>query len=96
MANNFLKIMGNSPINRTMGFFINNNLTSWSMLDICEKAKVGYSTLKLILPHLIKYKLIFVERKIGKIKLYRVLGSGIIHSSLCDLIHSCNRYNGRN
>lgn len=68
----FLEIMGASPMNRVLDFLIENDRTSWSMVEISKNAGVGYSTLKLILPRLEKNKLILVDKQIGKIKLYKI------------------------
>ncbi len=66
----FLKIMGANPINRVLDFLIENERTSWSMVEISKNANVGYSTLKIILPKMLETNLIKVVKKIGKIKLY--------------------------
>lgn len=68
----FLEVMGASPINKVLGFLIENERASWSMNEISENANVGYSTLKIVLPKMLKNKLLFVDKRIGKIKLYKI------------------------
>lgn len=68
----FLDIMGKSPVNKVMDFLISNERASWTMKDISIGRNVGYSTLKIVLPKMVENKLIKVDRKIGKIKFYRI------------------------
>lgn len=68
----FLIVMGASPINRILDFLIENERESWSMIEISKNAGVGYATLKLILPRLLKNGLITIKKQIGKIKLYSI------------------------
>ena len=70
LKTSFLKVMGESPINKVLDFLIENDRESWSMNEISENAGVGYSTLKLLLPKMEKNDLIIVKKKIGKIKLF--------------------------
>lgn len=68
----FLNVMGINPINRVLDFLIENDRESWAMVEISKKARVGYSTLKIILPKMEENKLIIITKKIGKTKLYSI------------------------
>lgn len=68
----FLEVMGASPINKVFDFLIENERTSWSMNEISENMNVGYSTLKILIPKMLRNNLLVIDRKIGKIKLYKL------------------------
>ncbi len=68
----FLEVMGASPTNKVLDFLIENERASWSMNEISKISNVGYSTLKILLPQLLNNHLIFVDRQIGNIKLYKI------------------------
>jgi len=72
MKTNFVQIMGDSPINRVLDFLIENDRESWTMVEIRDNANVGYSTLKIILPKMLKNDLIFIKKSVGKSKLYMI------------------------
>ena len=50
----FIKVMGKSPNNKVLNFLIENDRESWSMNEISEQGNIGYSTLKLLLPKMLK------------------------------------------
>lgn len=87
----FLKIMGNSPINKVLDFLIENERESWSMNEISENANVGYSTLKLILPKIVKNNLVYIKKEIGKIKLYTINKENAIVKKIYDLYKTINK-----
>jgi len=62
--------MGNSPQVKVIDFFIDNMRTSWSLVEIKNNTNTGYSTLKLLLPRLVKQRIVKVDKKLGKIKFY--------------------------
>ncbi len=66
----FLKLFGESPINKVLDFLIIFNKFDYSMIDISEKAEVGYTTLKSLLPELVKRKILIITRISGKSKMY--------------------------
>lgn len=66
------RYLGNAPIIKILSFLIKNEDQSYNLVEIRDKAKLGYSTLKRELPKMIKNKLIKVDRTLGKIKLYKV------------------------
>jgi len=66
----FLKLFGESPINKVLDFLIIFDSFDYSMIDISEKAEVGYTTLKSLLPELVKRKILVITRISGKSKMY--------------------------
>ena len=68
----FLKTFGDSPMNKILDFLIVFESFDYSMADIAEKANVGYSTLKILLPQLEKKKIIKCTRITGKSKMYKL------------------------
>lgn len=87
----FLKVMGANPINKTLDFLIENERDSWTMAEISKNAGVGYSTLKLVLPKLLKNELIFIDKQIGKLKLYKINKENKIVSKLYLLHNTINK-----
>ncbi|MBU3897083.1 MAG: hypothetical protein KJ697_04090 [Nanoarchaeota archaeon] len=86
----FLEVMGDSPINKVIDFLIENDRESWSMIEICKNANVGYSTLKLILPQLLKYDLIIIKKTVGKINFYQINKESIIVKRIYSLYEETN------
>lgn len=86
----FLRVMGANPINRVLDFLIENDRESWTMIEISKNANIGYSTLKLILPKLLKNKLIIIQKQIGKTKLYAVNKDNIIVKKIYELYNQIN------
>lgn len=68
----FLKMFGFSPINKIMDFLIVFDKFDYSMMDISEKANIGYSTLKTLIPQLLKRKIIVQTRVAGKSQMYKI------------------------
>lgn len=68
----FLEVMGKSPVNKVLDFLIENERDSWTMREISEGRNVGYSTLKILLPRMVRHKLIIITREVGKTKLYKI------------------------
>jgi len=68
----FIKTFGDSPMNKTMDFLIVFDKFDYSMMDISEKANIGYSTLKTLLPKLIKKKILVKTRISGKSSMYKL------------------------
>ena len=88
--------MGNSPINRILDFLIENDRTNWSMIEIKDGAKVGYATLKIILPKLVEKGLIIIDKEIGKVKLYKINIESLIVQKIYELYNEINNYEIRN
>lgn len=68
----FIKLFGESPINKILDFLVVFEDFDYSMADIAEKANVGYSTLKILLPELERKKIIVCTRISGKSKMYKL------------------------
>ena|SRR3989338_3820293 len=66
----FLDIMGDSPVMRVLDFLIINEEFDYSMTDIAEQSKVGYSTLKLFWKRLEEHKLVKQTRAVGKARMF--------------------------
>lgn len=82
--------MGDTPINRVLDFLIENDRDSWTMVEIRDNANVGYSTLKLIVPHLIKNNLIIVKKTVGKSKLLMINKENLIIKKVYSLYNVIN------
>lgn len=67
---NFLIALGSSPINKVLDFLIENRRGSWTMVEISKNARVGYSTLKIVMPNLLKNGLVKINKKVGKSNLF--------------------------
>lgn len=87
----FLEVMGASPINKVLDFLIENDRASWSMNEISENANAGYSTLKILLPKMLKNNLLLVDKQIGKIKLYRINRNNEVIKRVCSIYKSTER-----
>ncbi|MEA3513876.1 MAG: hypothetical protein U9R34_00180 [Nanoarchaeota archaeon] len=68
----FLDIFGDSPTLRVLDFLVVNEEFDYSMTDIAQLSKVGYSTLKLFWERLEKEGIITKTRIIGKAKMYKL------------------------
>jgi len=68
----FLKVMGNSPINRVLDFLIVYDQFDYSLTDIAKNAKVGYATLMRIWGALEKNKIVLLSRLVGRAKMYKL------------------------
>lgn len=66
------KYFGDSPTLRIIDFLLDNETESYNFVEIMKKAKVGYSTCKIILPRLLKLNIVKIDRIIGKSKLYKI------------------------
>ena len=61
------------------------------MLEISEHARVGYSTLKIIIPRLVKDKLIVIKRTVGKSHLYAINKGNPIVEGIYNLYNKINK-----
>ena len=68
----FLKIFGDSPVNRVLDFLIVFDRFDYSIADISENSVVGYSTLKILIRDLVKRKIVVQTRVSGKCKMYKL------------------------
>ena len=82
--------MGANPTNRIIDFLIENDRDSWTMKEISENANVGYSTLKIILPRLLKRELIIIKKIIGTSKLYSINKENPVVKKIYELYNTIN------
>ena len=68
----FQETLGGSPQIKVLDFFISNEHSAWNLMEIQSQAKVGYSTLKILIPELLEKELIVIERTIGKSRMYKI------------------------
>lgn len=68
----FLKIFGDTPINRVLDFLIIHEEFDYSMKDIAKNSGVGYATLKLFWHNLENAGIVVLTRGVGRAKLYRL------------------------
>jgi transposase len=74
----FLKTFGDTPINKVLDFLIVYEDFDYPMIEIAQKAGVGYSTLKMFWNELEKRKIVIKTRTIGKAKLYKLNAKNIV------------------
>ena len=91
MKTNFVEIMGDNPTARILDFLIENDRDSWTMVEIRDGAKVGYSTLKIILPQMLKNKLIIVKKTVGKSRLFTINKENPIIKKVYELYNTINK-----
>jgi hypothetical protein len=91
MNTNFIQILGDTPTNKILDFLIENDREHWTMVEIRDNAKVGYSTLKLIIPKMIKKKLIIVDKKVGKSNLLKINKKNLVVQKIYDLYNTINK-----
>jgi len=68
----FRELFGNSPQVKLLDFMITNQMFDYPIVGLSKNAHVGYSTLKLLLPKLLKLKIVKITRTYGKIKFYKL------------------------
>lgn len=72
MKTTFVKTLGGSPQVKVLDFLIANHFHSFSLVEIKDETKTGYATLKYLLPKMLKEKLVVIEKKVGKVNLYKL------------------------
>ena len=66
----FLKHFGDTPQLRVLDFLIDNHFFDFPMTEIARGSNVSYNSLKNFFPMLIKSKIIYKTRKVGKSDYY--------------------------
>ena len=74
----FLQVFGDSPTLRVLDFLIVNEDFDYSMTDIADYSRVGYSTLKLFWGKLEKSNIVVQTRIVGKAKMYKLNTANLI------------------
>jgi hypothetical protein len=71
MESSFVKVFGDTPINRLWEFLIDSRgVFDYSMTDISEAAGISWNTLKDIFPYFVKNHIVRETRKIGRATMY--------------------------
>jgi len=68
----FSETLGNSPQVKVLDFLIDNHMHNFSLVEIKDGTNAGYATLKKLLPKMLEKKLVIIEKKVGKAKLYKI------------------------
>jgi len=68
----FVDTLGNYPRIKILDFLMENSYESWTLVEIMKNSKVGYATLKYTMPLLLKKKIVLIDKKVGKAKLYKI------------------------
>lgn len=68
----FRQALGDSPVIRVLDFLIEGRGLDYSLTDIAENSKIGWTTLHRIWDNLVKLNIVKHTRKIGKAKLFRL------------------------
>jgi len=66
------KYIRNSTELKVFDFLLRNREASYNLVSIRAGAKVSYSSLKYTIPTLLKRRLIKIDKKVGKSKLYNI------------------------
>lgn len=72
MKNFWTYVFGGSPQVKLLSFLINNIDGDYTLSELSKKTNTGYSTLKIIIPKLLKKNIIIIKRNVGKIKFYKL------------------------
>ena len=86
MKTSFIEVMGDYPINRVITFLYENDRIDWDLKEIASQSGVGYSTLKKLIPRLLKYRILKCTRQVGKAKLYKWDDESDLSKKLSSLI----------
>jgi|GEM_PF-3807028 len=77
--------LGGGPTLKTLQFLLENRREHWSMKEIAQQGNIAYPSLKIVLPQLLARNLIIIDKRIGKIKLYRINVTNPIVKKLAEL-----------
>lgn len=89
---NFIDVLGSSPTNRILDFFIENRRGNWALTEISEQAGVSYPSVKLIIPKLLEQGIIKIEKEVGRIKFYSINLNNPIAKKLNELRTTINQF----
>ncbi len=68
----FVETLGNSPQIKVLDFLICFREFDYPLTELSKNTKVSYSTLKYLLPKMLKRKLVIITKKVGKANLYKI------------------------
>ena len=83
--------MGDNPTARILDFLIENDRDSWTLVEIRDSAEVGYSTLKIIMPQMLKNDLVIIKKKVSKSNLYTINKDNPIIKKIYELYNTINQ-----
>jgi DNA-binding transcriptional ArsR family regulator len=81
----FIEYFGSVPMLKTLDFLMENKRTSWALSEISQYGHISYPSLKLAMPLLLERELVYVERRVGRMTLYRINEKKRIVKALLDL-----------
>ena len=65
-----VEILGNKSLIIFLFYLIDNNITSYTLMDMIKNTNISYSSIKKINNKLLKIKVIEISNKFGNTKLY--------------------------
>ena len=68
----FREFVGDNPTTRILEFLIEGRFFDYTLTDISEGSEVSWRSLNRVWSNFIKNEIVFVERTIGRIKLYKL------------------------
>jgi len=68
----FREALGDSPVIRVLDFLIEGRGLDYSLTDIAENAKIGWTTLHRIWNKLVQLNIVVPTREIGRAKLFKL------------------------
>lgn len=91
---NLIDYLGKSPELKILDFLIENKRTSWNITEIEKQGGIARSTIKLVIPKLLKLDLIRIERAVGRSRLYIINKENQIVKQLIKLSDSIDSVEG--
>lgn len=68
----FQQVLGTSSRIKVLDFLIKSSEDCWDLVELMKSTHTSYATLKMLIPQLLKEKRIYVHKKAGKAKFYRI------------------------
>lgn len=68
----FREALGDSPVIRVLDFLIEGRGLDYSLTDIAENSKIGWTTLHRIWDKLLRLEMVIPTREIGRAKLFKL------------------------
>ena len=70
MISKFQELLGSSPRIKIIEFLLDNPEKGWALIEIRDGAQTSYTSVKNVIPSILKQGLIVISGHIGKIKFY--------------------------
>jgi DNA-binding transcriptional ArsR family regulator len=84
--------MGNTPFIRVISFLLENRIFDYSKTDIARNAEVGWSTLHGIWKRLEELNVVYMTRRVGKSKMYKLNEENPIVRKLIEIDAKISEY----